>query len=246
MTERAQSEVLGYLLVFTLVLATMSTVAVVGLSELQDVRDEERTTNAERAFAILADNVDDVARGGATSQATEISLADSRLAFADSVTFTVSGESVTDPDRNFSFAYSARPVVFDVTRTDRIVYAGGAMFRDGRSGAVMKDEPALLVSPNRSVVQVVQTRQVGSPNAVSGSSTVRVRTERAQRELVRVNTSTYNLTIEIDSPRASAWSRYLEEQPGVACGPPSGGSVACSVTTDRVYVSVVRVDVLLE
>lgn len=246
MTERAQSEILGYLLVFTLVLATMSLIAVVGLSELQDVRDDERTTNAERAFEILADNIDDVASGGATSQATEISLADSRLSVGDPVTFTVSGESVTDPSQNFSFAYTARPIVFDVTQGDRVVYAGGATFRDGRSGAAMKDRPALLLTPNRSVVQIVQTRGAGSPSAVGGSSTVRVRTERAQRELVRVNTTTYNLTVEIDSPRAPAWARHLDEQPGVTCGSPTGGSVSCSLTTDRVYVSVVRLDVYLD
>jgi len=246
MTERAQSEILGFPLVFGLVLATMSAITVVGLSGLQDVRDAERAANADRAFDILADNIDDIVHGGATSQKTEISLSDSRLYFEDPVEVTVSGQSVADPTRNFTFSYATRPIVLEPTADRRIVYTAGVTFREDRSGAVMQGSPPFVLTPEQSVVQIVQTRSVGRPSAVAGSSTVRVRTQRARTDPLRVEDTTYNLTIDVDSPRATAWARHLDDISGMDCTTPAGGSVSCSITTDHVSVSVVRVDVLLE
>lgn len=246
MTERGQSEVVGFLLVFALALATMTLITVAGVDGLRDVRDAERVNNADRAFDVLAENVDDLVEQGVSSQATEVSLADARLAFGDPITVTVSGEQASDPDEEFSYAFAVRPIVYESGDGERIVSAGGATFRGGRSGTVMREGPPFLLSPERSNVLVVQTRQVGQPSAVAGSSTVLVRTELAESDLYRLNATTYDLTVEVDSPRAAAWGRYLEDQPGTSCGAPSGGSVSCSLTTDHVSVTVARVNVLFE
>lgn len=245
MPDRGQSEIIGFVLVFTLVLATMSLITVVGLGELQDVRADERAHNAQRAFEVLADNVDDTVTGGATSRATEISLESSELYFGDPVSVTVSGHAVANPARNFSYTYAIRPIVYEIKDEKRIVYAAGATFREERSSVVMSKQPSHILSSSRSNVGIVQTRQVGQPSAVSGSSTVRVRTERARASLLRANSTTYNLTIEVDSPRAPAWHRHFTAH-GMSCGSPTGGSVSCSLTTDRVYVSIVRINVLFE
>jgi len=246
MGDRAQSQVLGFLLVFGLVLATMSVITAVGITGLQDIRDDERAANAERAFEILADNVDDIVQGGATSQATEVSLDESRLYYGEPVDITVSGEATADPTRNFTFSYATRPIVLEMSGDKRVVYSGGATFREDHSGTVMREKPPFLLSGERSVVQIVQTRQVGRSSAVGGSTTVRVRTRRARTDLLRVDASRYNLTIDVNSSRASAWSRHLEEDAGTNCTTPTNDSVSCSIESDRVSVAVVRIDVLFE
>lgn len=247
MTDRGQSELIGFLFVFVLVLATMSLITAASLGELRGVRDAEQMNNAERAFEILAENVDDIVREGASSQATEVNLAGGRLSFGDPVTVTVNGtETALGSDANFSYEYSVQPIVYESDSGTRIIYAGGATIRQDRSGSAMLTEPPLVLSEERSNVLVVETRQAGQLSAVAGSSTALVRTERATADHLQANATTYDLTIEVGSPRAGVWARYLSDQPGVDCDSPTGGSVSCSLTTHRVHVAVVRIDVLLE
>jgi hypothetical protein len=246
MTDRAQSELVGFMLVFAMVIAAMSLVTVAGVGELRDLRDAERHANAERAFDVLADNVEDLAFERATSRATELNLADARLSFGDPVTVTVNGTAVANASRNFSFAYAIRPLVYETNDGKRLVYAGGGTFSRDRSGMVMLSDPSLVLSPDRSNVLVVQTRRVGDSAAVGGSSTVLVRTERVGTDIYRANETRYDLSIRVDSPRAAAWERYFDSRSGTSCTSSDADTVTCSLRTERLYVSVVRVDVLLE
>jgi len=56
--RRAVSDVVGYVLVFSLVSLTVGVVSVAGVGALQDARDVEQANNAERAFDVLGDNVE--------------------------------------------------------------------------------------------------------------------------------------------------------------------------------------------
>ena len=60
MTDRGQSEVIGFVLVFVLVVSTVSIASVAGFGSLQDARDYERSQNAERAVEAIAIGVDEV------------------------------------------------------------------------------------------------------------------------------------------------------------------------------------------
>ena len=129
--------------------------------------------------------------------------------------------------------------------SDRTLYRWGHVQGGpvrGRNAGLspFRPDPRAVGSP------IVQTRSVGRQTAVAGSSTVRVRTQRARTDPLRVEDTTYNLTIDVDSPRAAAWARYFDDISRMDCTTPAGGSVSCSITTDHVSVSVVRVDVLLE
>jgi len=50
------SDVLGYVLVFSLVVTSVLVVTVGGLSAVENARDAERAQNAERAFDVVATN----------------------------------------------------------------------------------------------------------------------------------------------------------------------------------------------
>ena len=77
--HRAVSEIIGFVLVFSLILGTITIVYVGGLSGLDDARNAERVNNAERAFDVMANNFQQMGRGDAPNRATEIKLADAQL-----------------------------------------------------------------------------------------------------------------------------------------------------------------------
>ena len=82
---RGVSEIVGFILVFSLVLGTITLVYASGLSGLDDTRDAERITNAERAFDVLANNFQQMGRGEAPNRATEIKLAEAQLSVRDAL-----------------------------------------------------------------------------------------------------------------------------------------------------------------
>lgn len=244
--RRGQSEAVGFALVFGMIVATIALVSVAGYGGLQDARDAREVDNAERAFAVLGDNVDDVARHGAPSRATELKLAGAEVYLGDPVTFNVTGHA-TGSAATFGYERSVRPVVYDADAGSRLVYTAGAVIREDRGGTIVTQRPNLVLNRRRTTFQLVQTRpSLDTTRSVGGTSTVLVRTGRADAEVLRANATEYDLTLTVTSPRADAWERYLDGMADVTCTRPSSRTVSCTLTTDRVYVSVVRVDVTLE
>lgn len=241
MVDRGQSELLGFVFIFAIVLVAITFVSVVGFSALGDAQDFQRSNNAERAFEVLSSNVDDMVHQGAPSRATEIRVRDAQLFLEEPVTVTINGTQVADPSTNFSYSYETRPIVYRGPDDTELVYSSGATIRDDPTGMRMLDGPDLLLEKNQTVIQIVHLRSRHQRSV--GEKTVQVRTENQGSELVRANTTPYNLTLAIDTPRAELWERYLEREHDVTCST-SGTTVACSISnTDRVYVAVSRIDV---
>ena len=256
--RRAVSDVLGFVLVFALIMTTVGTVSVLGTGSLTDLRDAERMNNAERAFEVLADNVADIHRRGAPSRATEIKLHGARLTSGEPTKLTVRLDNV---DGTPTYSATVDPIRYEPTIGESgLVYEAGAVIREDPSGAVMRREPTMTFTDTggrrTAVVPLVQTR---FQRASGGDdSIVLVRTERSITEVFTSRTdpsvdgvSEYVLTIRVEStrPRAEVWNRYFESEFEAAygstdaCGDPTGGAFECSVAVDRLHVTVTRIDV---
>jgi hypothetical protein len=239
MDDRGVSEVLGFALVFALVVSTVILVALVGFGALEETRDQEELNNAERAFDVMADNMADIHEEGAPSRATEISLESAQLRSGEQVSFNVTG---VDDGTGTSFVniFSIEPIVF-ASGDSEIVYSGGAIFRTQREGGFIVKEPPLLISPERVVLPIVQTRQRGEISSTSGQ-TVRVRAENRQRRPVRgfnESPTRYDrIIINVTSPRSELWGQYLDGKDGMSCDQRSTNNVRCTIDDpEAIYLS---------
>jgi hypothetical protein len=249
MVDRAQSEALGYILLFSILVLAVALVSVSGEAGLVELRDNQRTANMEQGFVVLAGNVDDVSQGGVPSRATELSLSGGRLSLGRPVTVTVRAETGESPV--FEHSRTLRPIVYRAPDRARLVYATGAVtIRGEEGGTAMLREPPLSLSSNQTIVPIVNTtlnrQQLRNRVAsVDGESRVLVRTERRTRRVVASTNSSVTVTVTVDSPRAPAWATYLNETAPVNF-PVSGGTVTCTYTTDRAAVVATRVAVSFE
>ncbi|MFB6195633.1 MAG: hypothetical protein ABEI80_05640 [Haloplanus sp.] len=242
--DRAVSEVLSFILVFSLITASVGVVSVVGLGSLQDARDAERIDNAERAFEVLAANQRDIVYGGAPSRSTEIKLAETSLTLAAPTDVNLTG----DGGATLGIAES-RPITFGMAGdgpglTSGVVYEMGAVLRVDRGGAVIQRPPPFQFGADRTVIHYVALQSsTGSVQRRAGSTTVLVRSSRGSTSLLAHKPDdgeTYTLTITTDPQRSGAWKRYLEAQldgmspsPGSPCDPLDGsGTVTCTFQTD--------------
>ncbi|MFC6974723.1 hypothetical protein ACFQL1_08550 [Halomicroarcula sp. GCM10025709] len=238
MADRGQSEAVGFATVFGIVLLTLTVVAAGGVAGLEDVRSHQQLSNTQRSFAVLADNADAVA-AGAPSRATQMRLGGGTLAIGDTVEIAVSGTAVGNASRSFSHTETYEPLVYSLGDS-QVGYSSGALVRAERDGAVLFREPAFVLTNETVLLPLLSTTHTDR-TAVGGSSTL-VRTVRTDRELVRANRSTYDVTVSVTSPRAAAWEDWLADRTATTCSR-TGSTVTCTLRTQRLFVSVDHVAV---
>ncbi|SDF87229.1 DUF7289 family protein [Halorientalis regularis] len=228
--DRAVSDVLGFVIVFSLVAATVGIVSVSGIGILQDARNAEQLNNAERAFDVLADNMADIHQEGAPSRSTEIKLDNARLEVRDPIEINVTGVNPTGT--NPSVSYSSTPIMYEGRSDTAIVYEGGAVFRDAPQGGVVSEQPPFRFSDGEVIIPIIQTQQMGNTTSISGG-TVRVRAERAVREplpeFVQREADYDALIVNITSPRYRLWRRYLEDDADATCKITRPETVQCRI-----------------
>lgn len=255
MRDRGVSDLIGFVLIFGMILSTVGVVYVYGIGGLEDARGAERVNNAERAFDVLADNVADLVNRDAPSRATEVKLADADLGFGESTTVRITLPNVAGSPFTEK---SIDPIVYSADDTTEIVYANGAVIRTDRSGGVMLQNPPTVFTTqngNRvAALPLVETRSEGPVRQVGGSSTVLIRSKAVTRDLLMERTdpsadgvSEYEveLTVEAgDAEQAVAWKRHLESDipsawdtdgSGDTCEQ-SGETVTCTLTVHELYV----------
>jgi hypothetical protein len=250
--DRGVTEVLGFILVFSLVLGTVALVYVGGFAELKETRVHEQDTNAERAFDVLADNLEEIGRDKAPSRATEVKLSESELRIGDTtnrrIEVTANGSTA---------AAQPRPIVYESSGGTQIVYEYGAVLRQDSGGTVMVRQPDYVFDAERTVVRYLEPR--GGEQSTAGSKTVLVRAERSHSRLLASETNAsgvdvaFNVTTE--EGRADAWERYLEAELENIAGADACSQdpvadadavvVACEFETDAVHVARTRLVVEL-
>lgn len=204
--DRGVSETIGFVLVFALITTTIAVTFTVGLGGLEDAQLAERDTNVERAFDVLHDNLNDIARDGVPSRATEIALGGGRLAVEDRTQVTINSTAW-----NGSYTRNTSAIVYRGAGDTQIVYENGAVFRTQDDSGVMLNEPDLLVG-DTVVYSLIGVSAADSRRTVGGDRTVLLVGSRSSRGPVdRSRTPSGNVTVTVDSPRAEVWARYYTD-----------------------------------
>ena len=247
MSDRAVTEVISYVLVFGLIVSAVGIISVSGLSTLQDVRDDEQVANAERAFDILSNNIQDIYRRGAPSRATEISLGQAELSTGANTTMRVEVDETDDGTYNAddTFERNIRPIVYSGADDRELVYEAGAIFRRNPNGAVTVQEPPFLIDEDRIHMPILGLNR---PQVQSlGGSTVLVRTNLRQRTVEYEDTgdTVEEVRVQIlESNNEDRWVDYLESEGFTDCQSVTVGGddgIQCdftpsSSTIDFVYI----------
>jgi hypothetical protein len=241
-TDRGVSEVLGYVLVFSLVLTAIVLVSVPGVSGLENVRRAEQADNADTAFDVLHDNMAELHSEGAPSRATEMELADSQLFVGESVTVRI---HLYDGTWDNDTTYRVRPLIQRLDGERRLVYEAGAVFRTTRQSGVLFREPPVL-SRDGSVHITVPATRATAGNSLGGGTAL-VRGEVTDRDVPVSDTDdTYTTVVyNVTSPRADLWHDHLETE-GFDCSDPADGTTECQRDSfSRLYVSVQEIELSL-
>lgn len=256
MDSRGASEVVGFVLIFSLISLSVGAVYVGGFSGLQSARDAEQLNNAERAFDVLADNMDDIAESDAPNRATEFKLYGSDFYVDGGTRFTV---RITNLGDTPTYSVQTHPLVYNMRNSPTsLSYVNGAVVREDRGGAVFLNEPTFVFRTDASgdktaIVPLIETREAGK-SAVGGTGTVLIQSRHVLSEALTTRTGgdyTVEFTVETGETKAQLWEQHLEAELDSAYGSDSycsrsGGTVTCTFTVQRLYVTATRIDVTVE
>jgi hypothetical protein len=247
--DRGVSEVIGYVLVVSLVITTVGVVSVSGIGVLQDAREAEQIENAKRAFDLLADNMEDIYREGAPSRSTEIQLGSAQLVAQQTTTLNVSWVNSTGDRRFREFPTTA--ITYRGDGDQRLIYDSGAVFRlsePSGSGTVLRDPP-FVITGERVVLAVPQVTSQGT-SAVSGSTALIRKTRRGQ-SVLQESTAYDEIWINVTSPHWRAWRTALGAYQNIDCpqDDPAEDSVSCQLLAgsnpNRFYLTQTQIRVAL-
>ncbi|MFC6752601.1 DUF7289 family protein [Halorubrum tibetense] len=247
--ERAVSDVVGYVLVFALVTATLAAVFTIGFVGLEERQDAERVENVERAFDVLDDNVRDIQRYEDPSRATEVRLSGGSMSLAEPTTVTV--EQLDAGNNTVGNVTTRTSNAITYTRDDTTIgYDMGARFRTQGDTTVFRSGPRFVAEDGKTVLPIVRTRLGDGSDTVRGDGTVQVSTETAELRWFEYPESDVDpadvedIRIRIDSQRADAWGEYLERTGGFSVVETGETSVSARLEhDDAVYIRVYVVDV---
>lgn len=244
--ERAVSEILGYILIFSLIVATVGLVSISGLPALDSARESEQLQNAERAFDVLNSNMAEVYERGSPSRATELSASDARVELREPVTFNV---SVEDEDGNVTSARAEiAPIVFSGLGETEFVYEAGAVIREQRDSSIMLRDPPMKLDDDRLFFTLVET--FGDSRQSVGSGTVLVRAASTNREVVLAevidaSAEQVNVTVS-NTARGDAWAEFFETELGMNCTRSGGLDCGTELDVEQTYLTVQTIRVDLE
>lgn len=204
MNDRAVSEVLGYVLIISVVVITVGAVMTIGMSGLEASQEAEHLNNMERAFDVFDSNLEKIARQEAPSRATEIRLGGGSIGM-DSSTRIV----VDDVNEGEVFNRTTSPIVYSYESTE-IIYDGGILFRIDDGNAYVVNS---ITNPNTDDTVLLPFRLLHSGEEspdIQGERTVLLRVEQLSPRNVVVE-SPERITIE--SERPEMWDRHLADSP---------------------------------
>lgn len=251
--DRALSDVVGYILVFSLIFLTVGFVSISGLPTLDTARESEQVQNAERAFDILDNNLEEIYKHGAPSRATEISADVGAVELREPVIMNVSVIEAGSGNVTYADA-EITPIAFTGIGETEYVYSAGAVFRQQSGSSFMLSDPPFEFDGERGFVTVVRTFSKNR-TSVSGG-TVLVRASSASRSVEVADTSLQETAYRemwinvTDSPRQDSWEEYLEsELPNPDCRTNDG--LRCAVDLDgedieQTFVTVQGIEIKLE
>lgn len=245
-STRAQSELVGFLLIFSAVILAIVLVTATGFVGFHNAQDYQRTVNAEQAFIALANDVDDVVRGDAPSRSTEIGITDATLGLENdtpSIAISIDGTALDLAEGN-----ELGSVVYDSGTETSITYQSGAIIRTDDGGSVLVRDPDFVITDEAVILPVV-TVFGEDAGMVGGTTGVEITALTDGTDVVAEDKPvTDSVTIEVSTTHVDAWARYFEQferngpvtevEPDIATE-----RVRVEIETERVYVTVDRIDV---
>lgn len=251
--DRGLSDVVGFVLMFGIILTSVGLVATFGLTELEDFDQNQQLDNAERTFELVARSLDELEESQATVRTDAIDLSGGTVTVSPSSSVTV---NVTDSDTGTTTteSFPLNSLTYETGNT-LIGYENGATYRLRKQsdGGIINHDPGYVCSDGTAVLSFV-TVESEENRQISGSGTLRITGRLTNSSLLYpVSTSGVGNASSADEveveytfsgeSRAREWANYFDRSEGdwtVISQTDSSVTVTCGGSSDLDHVYIRR------
>ncbi|MFP8955228.1 hypothetical protein ACLI4Y_00755 [Natrialbaceae archaeon A-CW3] len=214
--ERAVSEVLAFILVFTIVIGSVTIVSVFGMQSLTSYQEGEQLRNAERAMDALSDNFNDVVRyDGITTRSGELNLRDGSITTNHEGTELTINVEASNGSTLYEYTNTTGGLVYEAgSGTDTIAYEGGGIFRGDHTGNVTLERPMIRCTEDTAVISLLVIEQESRTFQSSEISQISIsETNSTRQTFTKAGDDVDEVIIEVgDSDYEMGWKRTLEQR----------------------------------
>jgi hypothetical protein len=238
--RRGASEILGFVILFSLIVTATGLAFTAGFDSLEGAQNDQQNENAEEAFLRIATKFQQIGANGAPLRAGDLSVAPAGLSTGREVEVTVTVH-LPSGDETRTFEVGSLSYSLDDTA---VAYEANAVFRRDGDGVAVLSPPPMACDPDRTVVSFTALNAVGPTSIAAESVTVVGRHEDTSlwfpfnRSGTGSADNATGLSVDVDSSNGDGWTRYFERAPGWD-DPDDDGVYTCD--TDRVFVRRVNV-----
>jgi len=242
-TDRAVSDVVGFTLMFSIIILSVAIVSTAGLTQLSELSERESINSGERAMEAFAGSVDDLSRQGDLVREATLSPGGGTIWLNGDAELgiEVTDGAVTHLDQ--TYAINALEHRYDRNPEDvTISYEGGGVFRSDGAAALVR--PQWRCTSDRAVLTVVKFAGTSSFSVGDGygsdsgdplppggegvpSGTIESTDRGVRFQLTRVDADTYAIvdetapsgTLDVSVDYANAanpeqWEFFLDRSQG--------------------------------
>lgn len=207
------SEVIAFVLSFSMILISVGVLYTAGIGALMDLQASEQTRNAEQVFLAVGDSFGELQEGQAPKRAGSLDL-------DIGATVGVHNQSemnVSVDNGDYQELFYTRSLTYSIDET-QVAYENGGIFRkDHESSAMLGAPPELYCSNNSevAVVSMVQLQSENQPSVAAGTVTIIGVKDSTQLLFPDARTGsavegTHTVSINVTSPYEDAWNQHFE------------------------------------
>jgi hypothetical protein len=214
-TDRAVTDVVGFVLTFSIIISAVTIIYIGGFGALGDLRDTEQVNSGERSMRGVAESLEDIHRKDVPGRSVNIGVDGGEITTYDS-TLRFEFNRTGGPNRTRDVEVNA--LVFEPSDDHvDLVYEAGAVFRVQRQSSIIRHQPVLSCGDDAVLVSVPKLR---GNISISGGRTVELYGRNADSGRVypepgtgETPTDPDSVTIDVsDTHVPDAWGQFLSRQ----------------------------------
>lgn len=167
--DRGVSDVVAFVLTFSIIILSIGTVSIVGVDNLTEFRDTEQINSAERGMSALAASFEDIHSHSDRFRAMELSLSGGAIRTASESTLQISVADPSGPDSTWTYDVGSLRHRLDTPAGNVLIsYEGGGVFSSRHASPLY--EPALRCTTGPSDTAIVSVVNLTGDLFYAGAS----------------------------------------------------------------------------
>lgn len=214
-TSRGVSEVMGYALIFGVILIISTTATTIGFGHIDTQQKQEQISTIQNGFEIFDSDIETIQTHKDPKKQTPLNIQSGSIGYGNQTTITL-GEWDGSSFTSESTTVESTHISYQADRAE-IIYDSGLVFNNDRNGGILtQTKTNAVIGSEKAIIPIVVINPTNSDIAISPTGEIILESNHiSDTETIEDRTVTTDgdpLWLRIESPYAAGWKKQLQEE----------------------------------